>query len=287
MRVSRPILGSLLALALTAVPAHAAAPVPGAHYEGTTENGSPFSFDVAPDGATLTNVITTLPVTCIGGNGGVEISAVASKFAFPIAGGAISGEDANGSPRTTLTGTFTSAQEAAGSIVASYGTFSVISGLTTCRGERNWTARTTAAAPTTSTPAPTTTTTTGTTPAPATTPAVAPISLTAPRGAKLPGALRKGFTVAGRAEGAARVTAALVLAKADARRYGLGRRAVTIARATATTKAAGPFSLRFKPSARTARALRAARRLALTLQLVTSGAGGARQTRTERIALKR
>src|SRR5918999_4002972 len=119
----RCLAAAVAASLLLAAPAGAADPVPGALYEGTTEDGGTFQFSVGPDGQTVTDVLTSISVTCVGSLGGVDIAALQSKTPFPVAGGTISGVDEAASPRLEMTGSFTSPTEAAGTLLASYAKF--------------------------------------------------------------------------------------------------------------------------------------------------------------------
>ena len=273
----RFLLAACAALLLPASTALAADPIPGAHYEGTTENGSPFSFDAGPDGTTVTNVTTTLPATCLGGYPGVEITAVANTFAFPVAGGAISGKDEKSTPNVELKGTFTSPSEANGTITTFSSSFSALYGLTTCRGERNWTAKTSAAAPKTpATPA---------TPAPEPTTVVPlTIKVAIPSGVKLLPSLRNGFVVGGGANGPAKLVGTIALRAADAKRYGVRG---AVARARSTVAADGRWSLNFKPSRKAAAKLKRARRVAFRLTLVATDAAGKATTTKRTLTLVR
>jgi hypothetical protein len=138
----------LAAFLLLAAPATAADPIPGALYEGTTEDGNPFQFRVAPDGSAVTDLLSAISITCVGSQGGVEVKALAQKTPFPIAGGAITGIDEEVVPRLEMDGTFTSPTEASGKLLAGFAKFDYSGGgLTSCLREFTWTARTAAPAP--------------------------------------------------------------------------------------------------------------------------------------------
>ena len=138
----------LAAIALTVaallVPAAAhATPIPGATYEGTIDNGSPFSFRVTPDGQSVTDVMGSASVFCTQG-AGFQVVTLASTYLFPVAGNTVSGEDENGFPRLTLNGTF-SGSEASGTFSTNHG-YTSGGWLVVCSTERTWTARTAAGA---------------------------------------------------------------------------------------------------------------------------------------------
>ena len=285
MRFPLPFAAAVVAAALT-VPAaaFAASPIPGAHYEGTTDTGSPFSFDVAPDGASVTNVVFSAPMTCVGPDGGVQISAVVSKTPFPVSGGGVSGKDDVADPWfDAFQGTFTAANEANGTFTIMDSRFTPGEGVTSCNRSGTWTARTSAAAPAgTSQPATTPATPTGTA-----APGAPAARLAVPNRVRLAAALRRGFTVPATLDGpAATVTATAVIAAKDARRLKLGRRAVTMATARLANAAAGPVSLRFKPRAAVARKLRRARAVKVALRVTTKGLDGASRTSTSSLTLR-
>lgn len=267
MRLSSLVPAAAATLVLAAAPAHAAGPVPGAHYDGTTDTGTPFGFDVSPDGATITNVLTSAPLTCVGPEPGVEILAIASKTPFAVAGGAISGKDDAADPRLEMTGTFTSATEASGKLQALTTKFKIGEGVTSCIREVTWTARTTAAAPKAGDPAPG---------APATQPQPAPQTQTATAALALGTArakLGRSVVVALSGPAPAAGTAQLLLSAKDARRYRVSR---VLGRAKV---AAGVSSIRFRPSARTLKRLRRAKRLAATVRLGSATVGSLRLAR--------
>lgn len=293
----RTVLAALAATLLLAAPAGAADPIPGALYEGTTEDGNPFQFRVAPDGQTLTDLVTSSSVTCVGSQGGVEISALASKTPFTITEGTVTGEDEAALPRLTLAGTFTSPAEAAGTLRASFAKFDYSGGgLTTCMRELTWTARTAAPAPArtpgpagppepvgqvdsgpTAGPAPA--------PAPSSTAAGPAVGIRFPSGVRLRPSLSNGWIVGGTVAAPATLKGKVTLGARDARRYGLGRKAVVVARTTEVVAAAGEFGLEFKPSRRIARKLRRARRLTFALAVEAIGADGGRSVTKRSITL--
>lgn len=249
------------ALALAA-PALAADPVPGAHYEGTTDTGSPFSFDVSPDGTKITNVVTSAPLTCVGPEGGVEIYGLASKGAFDVAGGTISGKDGDASPRLEMKGVFETAQSAKGTLDAATSKFKLGEGVTSCMRTVEFTARTSAGAPPAKTddnPSPS-----DVSPGPVQT----VVTIAGAKTRKLSAVLRSGLALPLRLDGPATVTGTATLAARDARRFGVKR---TLATATATRAAAGALTLTLKPGAAVARKLRRARRLVVTVTVSTGG----------------
>jgi hypothetical protein len=261
--------------------AGAADPIPGATYTGTTDTGSPFSLTVSPDGASVTEILSSAPLTCVGPEGGVEIFAIASSALFPVAGGAISGKDEAPTPRIdALTGTFTSATEVTGKLQAGTSKFTIGEGVTSCMREVAFTAKTTASAPH---GGPSVT-------AHGTAPAVgAPhVTLTGSKSAKLLSALRKGFAVGGTVSAPSKVVATARIAAKDARKLGLGRKAKVVARKSATVAAAGPFGLTLKPAATVARKLRRARTVKVAVTLVATTLGSSASTTSKRtITLRR
>ncbi|HEX8205820.1 MAG TPA: hypothetical protein VF587_07160 [Solirubrobacteraceae bacterium] len=143
----RLLLAAFAAFFVVAAPATAADPIPGALYEGTTEDGNPFSFRVAPDGSAVTDVLATISVTCVGPEGGVVISALASKLPIPVSGGTIAGKDEEAWPWLEMAGTFTSPSEAEGTMHAAFTKFTIGEGVTSCMRDFKWTAKTAAPAP--------------------------------------------------------------------------------------------------------------------------------------------
>jgi hypothetical protein len=277
---------ALAALALAAPStALAADPIPGATYTGTTDIGSPFQFTVSPDGASITDIRSSAPLTCVGPEGGVEIFALANNTPIPVAGGAINGKDESTTPRLdSVTGTFTSPTEVSGKIQAATSKFKIGEGVTSCMREVVFTAKTTAAAP--AAPAG------GSAPAaggqPSAPAAAGPaVRLTGAASGKLLSALRSGFAVRGTVDAPATIAGTARLAAKDARRLGLGRSAKVVARKTVRAAAAGPFSLKLKPSAANARKLRRARSVKLAVTLVTTAASGAQTTTNRTVTLKR
>jgi hypothetical protein len=143
----RLLLAAFAAFFALAAPATAADPIPGALYEGTTEDGNPFQFRVSPDGTAVTDVLASISMTCVGPEGGVSINALASKLPFAVAGGAISGKDEETWPWLEMAGTFTSPSEAEGTMHAAYTKFTIGEGVTSCMRDFKWTAKTAAPAP--------------------------------------------------------------------------------------------------------------------------------------------
>lgn len=144
----RLLIAACAAFFVLAAPAMAAAPIPGALYEGTTEDGNPFQFRVTPDGKAVTELLSAISIVCVGGTqGGVEVKALAQQTPFTVSEeGTITGLDEEVVPRLEMNGTFTSATEATGRILASFAKFDYSGGgLTTCLREFSWTAKTAAA----------------------------------------------------------------------------------------------------------------------------------------------
>jgi hypothetical protein len=278
-----PLLPAALAAALIlAAPASALAadPIPGATYEGTSDNGSPFSFKVSPDGTAITDILGSAPLTCVGPEGGVEIFALASTVPIPVSGGAFSGKDESTTPRLdSVTGTFTSPTEATGKVLAATSKFKIGEGVTSCMRELTFTARTTAAATPAAPVAPT---------GAAGTPAGPVVKFTGAPSAKLLDALRKGFAVRGTVDAPSTIAATARIGATDARKYDLAGKTAIVARKTVRTAAAGPFSITLKPSKTVARKLRRARRIKVAVTLVSTARGsGARTTSKRTVTLKR
>jgi hypothetical protein len=144
----RHLAAACAAFFVLAAPAIAADPVPGALYEGTTEDGNPFQFRVSPDGAAVTDLLSAISITCVGSQGGVEVKALAQQTPFTVSEGTITGTDAAVTPRLEMHGTFTSPGEATGMLLVSFAKMDYSGGgLTTCLREFTWNARA-AAAPT-------------------------------------------------------------------------------------------------------------------------------------------
>jgi hypothetical protein len=282
MRSSALLAAAVAAALILPAAAFGANPIPGAHYEGTTDTGSPFSFDVAPDGASVTNVVFSTPMTCVGPDGGVQISAIVSKTPFPVSGGSVSGKDDVADPWfDAFAGTFSSANEAAGTFTVMDSRFTLGEGVTSCNRSGTWTARSGAAAPA-ATQQPQT-------PAAGTPAAAAPaVRLGAPKRVRLAGALRSGFAVpATLAAAAAPVTAQAVVSAKEAKRLKLGRRAVVLATARVARAAAGTVTLKFRPRAAVVRKLRRARSVKVALRVTTKGVDGATSTASSVLTLRR
>jgi hypothetical protein len=241
-----------------------AAPIPGAHYTGTTDQNYPIAFDVAADGASLTNVVTTVNGSC-----GAQYS-TNSTFPFPIAGDAISGNDTV-APYLRMRGSFSSPQEASGNLSA----FNAGSGPPLyCNAlERKWTASTTASAPGGGEPGggepgggtpgggdP------GTTGAPR-------VTIAFPKGAKLQPSLVNGFVVAAGVDQTSTLSGKLILSAKDAKKYGLGKKARVIA--TDKVANAGPETLlEFKVSKSIAKKFKGVKKLSLLLEVTVKRADG-------------
>ncbi|HEX8082999.1 MAG TPA: hypothetical protein VF529_01840 [Solirubrobacteraceae bacterium] len=146
----RSLAAALAATLLVAASASAADPVPGALYEGTTEDGNPFQFRVSDDGKAVTDLLSAISITCVGSQGGVEVKALAQQTPFTVSpgDGTITGVDEAVTPRLEMNGTFTSPTEASGRLLTSFAKFDYSGGgLTSCLREFTWTARTSSAAP--------------------------------------------------------------------------------------------------------------------------------------------
>ena len=255
MRVHSLPVAAAAALALSAGPAVAATPIPGAHYEGTTDTGSPFSFDVSADGTQIVNVLSSTALTCVGPEGGVEIMALATTVPIPVSGGAFEGNDDSTTPRLALKGTFTSAQEATGTFDAATSKFKLGEGVTSCMRSQSFTARTTAAGPEAQS---------GVSPGPVET----KVTIGGPAKTSLKKALGSGLLLPLTLDGPATVTGTATLRAKDARRYGVKR---VLAEGTATRDGAGSFTLALKPKRAVARKLRRARKLVVTVDVATGG----------------
>lgn len=287
----------LVALATLLTPAVAqAAPIPGATYDGTTDNGSPFSFRVTPDGQSVTDVLGSVSVFCSQGEG-FQIVALASTYLFPAPGNTIGGEDEDGFPRLTLNGTF-SGSDASGTLNTNHA-YTSGGALVVCGTERTWTARTASAAPgggsggsgggaggatggTGGTGGGGAATPTPTTPSAG----AAAIKLSFPRGVKLLPSLSNGFVVGAGVSQAASLTGTATLSAADAKRYGLGKKAKVIARAK-VQNADADSGLEFVPSRSVAKKLRKAKKLTLTIDAVATTPAGATSRATKKVTLKR
>ena len=153
----------------------------------------------------------------------------------------------------------------------------------TCNFQTGSDAKYAGAAQQPSTPAPTA----GTAPAATTSPAGAVgISVRFPRGVKLLPSLSNGFVVGVVLDRTASLTGTVKVSATDARRYGLGRRAVVVGRASEPART-GQSGLEFKVAGKYRRKLRRARRLRLALTVVAREASGARTTRRTTITLSR
>ncbi|MDQ3934188.1 MAG: hypothetical protein M3340_06105 [Actinomycetota bacterium] len=259
-------LARLLALAAAlALPAAAsAAPIPGAHYSGTTDQNYPINFDVSADGTYLTNVVTTVNGSC-----GLQYS-TNSTFAFPIAGDEISGDDPDAVPYLRMRGTFTSPEQASGTLSAFNGTGG--SPLFCNALERRWRASTDASAPG---PGPV-----DPGPGPPSTPS---ITISAPSGVLLQPSLKSGFIVPVTVDQAATLSAKLILGKKDAKKYGLGKKAVTVSKASAAGGADSALEFKFKKAV--AKKLKKAKKLKFVLEVTATAADGTKSTATETLTL--
>jgi hypothetical protein len=272
----RGALTTLIAAALLVPAAAAAAPIPGAHYTGTTDQGFGFSFDVAADGTTITNVAGSATAPCTGGPGGTTNYAFRSSYAFPVANNVISGEDP-AYPYLVMRGQFSSAfpQQAAGTFDATYGAPNGDGSFYYCNalGQR-WEASTSAEPPGGfeepgdpdggGLPA-------GGNPGPVGPPVV---SIALPKPLKLKPSLAKGFAVTVGVDQASTLVGKLTLAAKDAKRYRLGKKARAIASASATS--AGPATpLQFKVARKIAEKLKTAKKLKLRLDVTATRADGA------------
>jgi hypothetical protein len=261
--------------AALALPAGALAQVPGAHYSGTTADNYPISFDVSADGTSLTNVVTTVNSTPCGPY------STNSPFAFPIAGGTISGDDPDTFPRLKMRGTFSSPQEASGTLSTSNGQFS--NGvLVFCNVvDRAWSASTTAIPggggsdpggndpggndpggndPGGNDPG-------GNDPGGGGGGGSPTISLTIPGGIKLKPSLSNSFILGMSLGQPSNVTAKLILAGKTAKKYGLGSKAVTVSKASAKN-AGADSSLEFKFKKAIRKALKNAKKLKFKIEFV-------------------
>lgn len=273
-------LASLVACAALSSSA-VAAPIPGAHYTGTTDQNYPIEFDVAADGQSLTNVVTTVNGVCIGGPGGLLPYSTNSPFAFPIAGDTISGDDPDTSPYLKMRGSFTSPQQASGTLSAYNGGFQNGTPYYCNALERQWNASTTASTPGGGNPGdgdpgggnPGGGDQGGTPGAPV-------ITIAFPKGVKLKPSLANGFVVAAGADQAAALSGRVILSAKDAKKYGLGKKA----RVIATDKVAngGPDTLlEFKVSKSVAKKLKAAKKLTLLLEVTAKRADGVKSVDTK------
>ena len=124
--------------------------------------------------------------------------------------------------------------------------------------------------------------------APPSAPAAGPVGITVrfPRGVKLLPSLSNGFVVGVVLDRTAALTGTVRVSAKDARRYGLGRRAVVVGRASEPARS-GQSGLEFKIATKYRRKLRRARRLALVLDVVAREASGATSRKRTRISLSR
>lgn len=276
-------IGCVFALGAALAAPGAAAQIPGAHYTGTTADNYPISFDVSPDGQSLTNVVTTYNYFCTSpGPGTVQQRSVNSKFAFPINGGTISGRDNDGSPVFDMAGSF-SGQQASGTFSgfgggSSGGIFYFCNAL-----ERQWSASTASSAP-------------GGNPGggdpggsnpgggdpgggdpgtggnPGGGAGAPTVSIAFPKGVLLKPSLANGVVVSVASDAGSTLSGKLVLSAKDAKKYGLGKKALTISKATA---AGGPDGgLEFKFSKKVAKKLKKAKKLKLALEVIATSASG-------------
>lgn len=280
-------LARLLAIAAAlALPAGAsAAPIPGAHYTGTTDQNYPIGFDVAADGQSLTNVVTTVNGSC-----GLQYS-TNSPFAFPIAGDVISGDDPDNVPYLRMRGSFTSPQQASGTLSAFNGTGG--SPLFCNALERAWTASTTASGggggggggegPVDPGPGPIDPGPVDPGPADPGARSAPAITISFPSGVKLQPSLKNGFVVPVTVDQAATLSGKLILGRKDAKRYGLGKKAVTVSKATTAGGSDSAFEFRFKKAV--AKRLRKAKKLKFTLEVTATAADGTKSTASQTLTL--
>ncbi len=274
--MARPARLLVLALVLALPAGASAAPIPGAHYSGTTDQNYPINFDVSADGTSLTNVVTTVNGSC-----GLQYS-TNSLFAFPIAGDEISGDDPDAVPYLRMRGTFTSPQQASGTLSAFNGTGG--SPLFCNALERKWTASTTGTGPGPVDPGPVDP---GPVdpgpqdpgPAPGSDPVV---TIAFPSGVKLQPSLKNGFIVPIAVDQAATLSAKLILGKKDAKKYGLGKKAITVSKATGQGGADSALEFKFKKAV--AKKLKKAKKLKLLLEVTARGADG-QSTSTQTLTL--
>ena len=266
-----------------------AAPIPGAHYTGTTDQNYPIAFDVAADGASLTNVVTTVNGFCTGGPGGLLPYSTDSVFAFPIAGDTISGDDPDKFPYLRMRGSFTSPQQASGNLSA----FNGFVGYQCNALEREWTASTTASVPGGGNPG-------GGDPGggnpgggdpgggdpgggnpgggnPGGALGKPAITIAFPKGMKLQPSLTNGFVVAAAVDQASTLSGKLILSAKDAKKYGLGKKARTIA-SDKVSNAGADALLEFKVSKSVAKKLKGLKKLSLLLDVTATRTDGVKGT---------
>jgi hypothetical protein len=269
-------LAGVVAVVMAIAAPAAVAQVPGAHYTGTTDQNHPIGFDVTPDGQGITNVVTSYGAFCtFPGPSTLQIYGVNSTFTFPVNGGTISGRDDDGRPVIDMAGTF-SGQDAAGTLSgygggSSGGTFYFCNAL-----ERKWSASTTAAGPG-GDPGGGDSGSGGNPGGAAGSPAV---QIAWPSGVLLKPSLSSGVVVRIVLDQPATLSGKLVLSAKDAKKYGLGKRAVVISKATSPLGASDP-ALEFTFKKSVARKLKRAKKLKLKLQVTAANAGG-QQGRGER-----
>jgi hypothetical protein len=269
-------LACLVTCAVLAFAPGAWAATPG-HYTGTTDQNYPIEFDVADDGQSLTNVVTSYNVFCtVPGPTTAQQRSVNSTFAFPIAGDAISGDDIV-VPYLKMAGNFTSPGEASGTFSAFGGGFSGGTPYYCNALERKWSASTTASGPVDPGPVD---------PGPVNPGPVDPgpvdpggpagkpvVTIAFPKGVKLQPSLANGFVVGAGVDQLSTLSGKVILSAKDAKKYGLGKKARTIATAKATN--AGPDTLlEFKVSKSIAKKLKSAKKLSLLLDVTAKRADG-------------
>jgi hypothetical protein len=260
----RRVAGLVSAVVALVLPVGAHAQIPGAHYSGTTDQNFPINFDVSADGTYLTNVVTTVTGSC-----GQQYS-TNSPFAFPIAAVAITGDDPDTFPYLKMRGSFSSPQQASGTLSASnYGLGPPLY----CNAlGRVWNASTSATAPG------------GGGGDPGGAAGGTGIAIAFPDGALLKPSLSNGFIVATGVQQPATLKGKLMLSKKLAKKYGLGKKAVVVG--TATVKNAGPDSgMGFKFSKAIRKKLKKATSLKFTLEVVATWADGTKTRETQTLSL--
>jgi hypothetical protein len=268
------------ALAL-ALPNAAVGATPG-HYTGTTEQNYPVSFDVAADGASLTNVVTTANGFCVNGGGVPPISAN-STYAFPIAGDAFDGYDAGNRPYLKFRGSFTATR--------ARGTLDVFGANTggSCNAlQVPWTAALagggggdqgggggdtgggggdqgggdTGTGGGAGQPV---------------------LAVSFPKGVKLKPSLTNGFFVGFSVDRAIALSAKLILSAKDAKKYGLGKKALTVSKATAAGGVPdSAFGFKFKKAV--AKKLKKAKSLKFLLEVTGAGYPGVLASQTLKLS---
>jgi hypothetical protein len=246
-------LAGALALAL---PGAALAASPG-HYTGTTEQNYPISFDVAADGASLTNVLTTANGFCVNGGGVPPISAN-STYAFPISGDAFDGYDSENRPYLKFRGSFVGSR-ASGTLDV----FGFNSGGSCNALQVPWTARLAGGGGEDTGGGGDDTGGGGAQPA---------VTITVPSGVKLKPSLANGLFVGFASDQAVTLSARLILGAKDAKKYGLGKKAVTVSKSTAAGGVPdSAFGFKFKKAV--AKKLKKAKSLKLLLEVSAPGGG--------------